>query len=166
MRRGLVKVDPFAGGLPLPKDARTEDPWTYATPEEQERILASCTLPVRHLVAFAMATGLRAGELVSLRLADTHDDRIVVRYGGAPAEPTKGGRVRTVYLNGRAREALTAWFVALPTYTANKRFPEGRNPLGLAFPGRHGAFRNESHVLRWAEWQGILRGARIARRFR
>ena len=166
MRRGLVKHDPFAAGVPVPKDARITEPWTFATPEEQGRILAASKEPIRHLVAFAIASGLRAGELVALRLVDTHDDRVVVRYGGAPAEPTKGGRVRTVFLNGLAKEALTAWLVALPAYTANKRFPEGRNPLGLVFPGRRGGYRCEEHVIRWADWQGILERAGITRKFR
>jgi integrase len=125
MRAGLVKLDPFAGGVPLPKDNRTTEAWTFATVEEQERIVAGARGPERYLVAFAIATGLRAGELVALRLADTHDDRLIVRYGAAPAEPTKGNRIRTVHLNGRAKEALTAWLVALPSYTANKRFLTG-----------------------------------------
>jgi integrase len=166
MRAGQVKLDPFAGGVPLPKDQRTTEPWTFAVPEEQDRIVGAAKGPERHLVAFTIATGLRAGELVALRLADTHDDRIVVRYGAAPAEPTKGNRVRTVHLNGRAKDALAAWLSALPSYTANKRYPDGRNPLGLTFPGRRGAFRNEEHVIRWAEWQGILKRAGITRPFR
>lgn len=166
MRAGLVKLDPFAGGVPLPKEHRTTEAWTFATVDEQDRLVAATRGPERHLVAFALATGLRAGELVALRLADTHDDRVVVRYGAAPAEPTKGNRIRTVHLNGRAKEALTAWLVALPSYTANKRFPEGRNPLGLTFPGRRGAYRNEEHVIRWAEWQAILERSRIGRPFR
>ncbi len=103
---------------------------------------------------------------MALRLVDTHDDRVIIRYGAAPAQPTKSGKIRTVYLNGRAKEALTAWLVALPAYTANRRHPEGRNPLGLAFPGRRGAFRNEEHVLRWADWQAILERAKLGRDFR
>ena len=166
MRAGHTKHDPFAAGVPLPKEVRTTDPWTFATPAEQERILAACKGPVRHLVAFAIATGLRAGELVSLRLADTHDDRVVVRYGGPPDLPTKSGKARTVFLNGHAKEALTAWLAALPAYTANKRHPQGRKPTGLAFPGRRGGFRCEEHVIRWAEWKGILEQAGVTRRFR
>ncbi len=166
MRKGLVKADPFAAGVQVPKERRTEEPWTYAKPAEQEAILAACKGPVRHLVAFAMATGLRAGELVTLRLVDTSEDRIVIRYGAAPDQPTKSGKPRTVHLNALAKEALTAWLAGLPAYTANKRHPNGRNPLGLTFPGRHGAYRDETHVIRWEDWKAILTGARITRKFR
>lgn len=163
LRRDLIRVDPFAAGVPLPKETRTDEPWTYLTPEEQERLLAACKGPERHVIAFSIATGLRAGELVSLRLADTHEDRVVVRYGGAPAEPTKNGKIRTVYLNGLARAALTAWLAAVPSYTACKREPNGRNPSGLTFPSRRGRFRSEEHIIRWAEWKAILERAQIGR---
>ena len=166
MRRGLLKLDPFAGGVPIAKEARTVEPWTYATPDEQRAILDACKGNVRHLVAFAMTTGLRAGELVALRLVDVHEDHVVVRYGGAPELPTKSGKIRRVYLNALAKEALDAWVAELATFTASKKHPHGRNPLGLAFPGRHGAFRCEEHVIRWEAWKAILERAGITRRFR
>jgi integrase len=165
-RKGLVKVDPFAAGVPVPKDARTTDPWTYATQEEQRAILDACRPHERHVVAFAIASGLRAGELIALRLGDVHEDRIVVRYGGAPDRPTKSGKVRTVFLNGLAKTALDAWIAELPKFTATKRFPDGRNPLGLVFPGQLGGFRCEEHVLRWKAWKRVLKTAGITREFR
>jgi len=72
---------------------------------------------------------------------------------------------------GRARwftfeAAMRAWLAALPTYTASKRFPQGRNPLALAFPRRRGGYRDEAHVIKWSDWKAILKRAGIARRFR
>jgi len=170
IRRGLVKIDPFAGGVPLPNDVRTVDPWTFATLPEQEAIQASCNGPLCHLFAFTMSTGLRAGELCALHLEDVHLDaehpQIVVRYGSPPREPTKSGKSRTVYLNAKALAAMRAWLAALPTYTASKRFPQGRNPLALAFPRRRGGYRDEAHVIKWSDWKAILKRAGIARRFR
>ena len=165
MRKGLVKLDPFAAGVAIPKDRRTEEAWTYAIPSEQEAILNACTGPIRHMVAFAMATGLRAGELVALRLEDVHEDRIVVRYG-SPGEPTKSGKIRVVYMNGKAREAMIAASAAISGYTATKKRPEGYNPLGLLFPGQRGCHRSQAHVIKWKEWQAVLKRAGIKRTFR
>jgi len=165
-RRRLTKHN-AALGVRVGAQARVEDEWHYLRPDEQRQLIDAVGDDERPMVVFAMTSGIRAGELVSLRLSDVHDDHVVIRYGGPPDAPTKGGRVRTVYLSSAAKEALDTWIANLPKYTAtSKRWPNGRNPLALAFPGRHGGYRSANHVLAWEEWKAILASAKLERRFR
>jgi integrase len=149
-KRRLIKENPCIG-IRLEVEKRTVDPWTYATPGEQESLVAATPKPLDAIVEFAIGTGLRSGELVSLRLADVHlegpDPFITIRYGGPPNRPTKWGRIRQVPLFGKAQAALSRWLEALPSYAPS-------NPLGLVFPAQGGGFRNHDHVLRWAMWKG------------
>jgi integrase len=149
-KKRLIKENPCAD-IRLEVEKRTEEPWTFATPEEQDAIIAATPKPLDAIVEFAMGTGLRAGELVSLRLADVHlegpDPYVTVRYGRPPAKPTKWGRIRQVPLFGRGMAGLRRWLDALPTYATE-------NPKGLVFPAQRGGFRNHDHVLRWSNWKG------------
>ncbi len=153
-----IKANP-AAGISVQTKKRTEDPWTYATPEEQAALVAAFdALPSgksaeRWIVQFAFGTGLRAGELCALRLRDVHatgpKPHIIVRYGTPPDLPTKSGKIRRVPLFGPGLEAARAWRQALPAYCRS-------NPNGLLFPRAGGAFRDEAHVLPWKVWKGGL----------
>lgn len=160
----VIRVNPVVD-LRVPRERRTKDPWTYLQPAEQRTLMASVVGPERCIVAFAMGTGLRAGELVALRLEDIHDDGaepfITVRYGGAPDKPTKTGKIRQVPLFGLALVAWRVWKENLSRYLAGRR-----NRKGIAFPGRGAGFRSEEHVLRWDEWKHALDKAKLGRRFR
>lgn len=59
----------------------------------------------------------------------------------AYAYPTKGGRPRRVYLNGRAVEALEEWLRLLPAFARD-------NPYGLVFPHADGSPRGSGRVCR------------------
>jgi integrase len=115
----------------------TEEPWTFLEIEEQRKILTSKRIPetARTIIAIAIYTGLREGELFSLRLADVKlkasPPHVVVRYGGKDA-PTKGGRLRRAHLLPAAVEALSRWLKLLPEWAPS-------NPLGLLIPTRGGA---------------------------
>jgi integrase len=150
-------------GLRFDRPAKTEEAWTYLTLEEQGALVHAAKHPIDALITFAIGTGLRAGELVSLRLRDVHidgaDPYVLVRYGGVPAEPTKRGKIRRVPLFGPSLTASAIWLDALPTYAP-------RNPHGLMFPAPRGGFRSEAHVLRWAEWKAIRARAGITRNLR
>lgn len=141
---GHVRIDPTVG-VKLPREKRTDEPWTWLRPAEQALLLARIPIPQRYAVQFAIGCGLRAGELVGLELADVSDTTIVVRYGDKNHAPTKNGKLRYVPLFGVAREAWKLWRAALPTWCK-------KNPLGLAFPGKLGAYRDSSHFFRWADW--------------
>lgn len=165
------------------KEKRTKEPWTYLHPEEQGALVDAHDGPERWIIQFAIGTGLRAGELATLRLSDVHagpnepKPRVVVRYGSAPDLPTKTGKIRTVPLFGLGLEATRAWMGELDTFARRKRrelTPEGQtitrlvgtNKHGLLFPGKHGAFRNEDHILKWDAWQATKRRAGITRKVR
>jgi integrase len=117
---------------------RTEDPWTYLLPAEQRALLVAPVPEVDALqIAVLLGTGVRAGELFSLRLADVHlEDRdpwIWIRYG-SPKGPPKGGKPRHVPVFGLALAAFRRWLELLPSYCPD-------NPRGLAFPGRRGGYQ-------------------------
>ncbi len=173
VRKELIKVNP-ADDVEVRPDKRTSEPWTYLTHEEQDAVIEgaraavaastrSLGIPVDALIEFAMGSGLRAGELVTLRLADVHLDaespHVVVRYGTAPSLPTKTGRIREVPLFGRALDALQRWLATMPSWAK-------KNPHKLVFVGGYGEFRNECHVIRWVLWKDILKRAGITRPFR
>lgn len=148
--------------LRLPRVRRgTREPaaWTYLDPGEQERLLGGEPTAARCVVAFALYTGLRAGELVTLRLADVRPDGIVVRYGKVPDGPTKTGRVRVVPWLPAAREWWARWLAVRPAPTSP-----------LAFPAMRGGFRLPNYTLGFnhhqESWRGLLADAGVTRRVR
>ena len=148
--------------------ARGRDPqgWSYLTLDEQRRLLACEAIPEgdRACIAFAIYTGLRAGELCALRAADVvlgEAPHVVVRYGGPPSEPTKTGRVRVVPLLPGAVVAWRAWQPHRPKSVAAWPAPRGGfrppdSPLGMGTnpPSSNG------------RWREALRAAGITRRVR
>lgn len=158
---GRVESNP-AEKLRAPKGkAATEEPWTFLSPAEQAALLAVPSMPTfwRSAIAFAIGTGLRAGELLCLRLADLHADgpnpRVIVRYGSRRRAP-KSRKIREVPLFGMALQAAREWLPLLATHAP-------RNPDRLAFPGPSGGFVKVSRV---PDWQAWLFAAGIERRVR
>jgi integrase len=143
----LLEANP-ALRLRVAPDKRTKETWLYLMPAEQVRLLQAAPDELsRCIVQTAMGTGLRAGELCAVRLADMFvgdSPRIVVRYGGAPAEPTKWGRIREVPLFGMALDAVKQ----------TKALRLSPNPAGLLFPAPRGGFRPEEHLISWKIWKG------------
>lgn len=169
-----LRGNPCAG-IKLPREARTDDGWTYLQRGEPELIEAACSRDEWLMVAFAWGTGLRQGEQRSLLLRDVHvdgdDPHVVVRYG-APGKPTKAGKPRIVPLFGVALDAAREWLQRLPEYA-----PE--NKRGLMFPAASGEVRARSHFLGtisvkpdgkpWRavdRWGMIVEEAGLGRRFR
>ena len=76
------------------------------SPEEVARLLASTT-NIKHkaLLSLAYATGLRASEVVSLKLTDIDRDRMVIRV-----EQGKGKKDRYVILSPILLEILHEWW--------------------------------------------------------
>lgn len=156
-RREVVKDNPCTRAHIPAKPAVVEEPWTFLEPHEQRALIDVTPEPLRFIVSFAIHTGLRAGELVALRLVDVRasvaEPVVVVRYGKPPAEPTKGKRIREVPLFAAARDAALAWIDQLPRYAP-------QNPNGLMFPRPDGGFRDRHHVLPWETWAGVKEGNR------
>jgi integrase len=134
---------------PEERDDEEDGPWTYLEPLQQVQLVER-GFPdriERLVVKFAMGSGLRAGELVTLGLADVHlDDArpwVYVRFGSAKdgkRRGTKSRKPRVVPLFGMALEALREWMGLLPA-----AFP--KNPHRLVFPRPQGGFRDSNHVL-------------------
>jgi integrase len=153
---------------------RGDEPWTFAELDEQTSLVAAARahckdtprlahMPIDALIDFAMGSGLRPGELVTLRLKDAHinaaNPHVVVRFGSAPDGPTKTKTIREVQLFARAFDGLRRWIASLPKWCRE-------NPQSLVFPRSGGGFRDEDHVIRWDDWKAILKRAGIDRRFR
>jgi integrase len=148
---GIIAVNP-AARLKIKRAKRTHEPWTYLLPAEQRALLEHDAIPEgdRAIMAVAIGSGLREGELFSLRLADLHvggpEPFIFVRYGSLHGPP-KNGKQRRVPLFGLALDAARRWLELLPAFCP-------RNPLGLVFPGARGAHRGRGkhlHRSRWVE---------------
>lgn len=139
------------------EDDGYQDTW-YLDVAEQKRLLeAFGASPERHVVAFAMGTGLRQGEQWCLHLEDLVVDgaepHVIVRFGSWDPikeryRPPKGRRgekkSRRVPLFGVALDAARAWLKLLPSYAP-------KNPLGLVFPQPGGHRRDKKPPRDWAE---------------
>lgn len=150
----------------LRRERRTDDVWRYLDPAQQVRLLAACDAYQWPVVAFAVATGLRAGELVSLRLADVADLESTIRFGGPPDQPTKAGKIRRVPHLELAQEAIAAQLRLLAGPPPRRLDGPWPNPHGLLFPGATGTFRSEQHVFPWASWKRLLADAKAPAGFR
>lgn len=177
VEENLIPANP-ARGVKLEKELRTDDPWTYLTPDEQHRLITCESIPLaeRLIIQFAIGTGMRKGELWCLRRSDVHEkgDRpqVYVRFG-SPGKPPKNGKRRWVPMTALALDAATRWLAILSDYAT-------RNPLGLMFPSRRGYCRHGrrfSASLRDSKgkrvgqgksmsWTEMLRVAGIKRRVR
>jgi len=159
VEHGYAQSNPFAG-LSVQREDGDEDggyqtTW-YLDLDEQSRLVslwdgfADTRRRERHLVSFALGTGLREGEQWCLHLRDVKLDaaspHIVVRYGSWDRERerylTPKGRAgskkeRIVPLFGVGLSAAKAWLAQLNLYAP-------RNPLGLMFPTERGARRDRS----------------------
>ncbi|WP_394825005.1 tyrosine-type recombinase/integrase [Pendulispora albinea] len=103
----------------------------------------------RHIIEFAIGTGLRKGEQFCLHLTDVHVDgenpHVVVRHGSWDPKkqryrPPKGRtgekKTRIVPLFGLGLASARAWLALLPRYTK-------KNPHGLMFPNTKGGRRTK-----------------------
>ena len=73
----------------------------YLTDEEMSRLVDAASDHLRPILIVALSTGMRRGEILSLRWADVH-----VRENYIHIEKTKSGKPRNVPLNRRIIEAL------------------------------------------------------------
>lgn len=122
------RVDAPKRGRPLPK---------VLTAEEMERLIAAAAgkdgaagLRLRCLVEVIYASGLRVSEALNLPVAAVARDPAFLMVTG------KGGKDRLAPLNAPAREAVTAYLIARPSF-----FPSGGTDSPWLFPSRSRAGR-------------------------
>lgn len=143
---GVIGADPIAT-LRVPREAHVsaEDAWTWLRPDEIARVLATCSGPEqRALVATAIYTGLRKGELWQLRWSAVHLDADVPdlevrgKLKSAHAE-------RRVPLLPPVVEALRAWHaVSQPKSKRVVRLD------ALVWPSASGGERRSDDDMGWA----------------
>jgi integrase len=134
---GWVPSNPFRlAGKPKRKKARTEEPWTYLDPREQQALLDAVPEGERDIVEVLLCTGWRPSEAAWLPLADVHLDAVDVHGAKTPyvdVRLSRGGKARKNgvpfrhYLIPRAAEALERWLKRLRKYAP-------KNPRALVFP--------------------------------
>lgn len=157
---GLCEVNP-ATDVEFEEQVRTEHPWMMLRVDEQQALLAATPDPMNLLIATALGTGMRQGEMWGLECSDVHLDavtpHIVVRYGAPGRRPTKTGKIRVVPLVGPAREALPRWMAIRDAWCTR---PTMNN---LVFPLQKGSPRDKKAPRHFKNW---LASAGISRRFR
>src|SRR6201993_2821034 len=113
------------------------------SPEEVGRLLAAAT-NIKHkaLLSLAYATGLRASEVVSLKLTDVDSDRMIIRV-----EQGKGKKDRYVILSPNLLEILRQWW-----HVARKKgwMSPAQPWLFPGYRGRHTTARQLHRVVRLA----------------
>ncbi len=119
-----VSHNPF-DGLSLPTRVQKEQ--RYFTMEEAQKVIAAADEPLRTIFWMAAETGLRAGELLGLRVVDINFERRVVEvrqsiWRGMVQTPKTANAVRCVAISGELCDHLRALI---------SRWVD--NPLGLLF---------------------------------
>lgn len=96
----VTREDPARGVKCIKTEKRVRKPFT---PEEQELLRIACQGDIRitAVLEVLLSTGCRVSEIVGMNRDDINDDEIVV-FG-------KGQKERTVYLNARAKIALSLY---------------------------------------------------------
>ena len=95
-------------GVRVPRQARSDEDWTYLTNDEIRTVFDLPDLPAKQRTAFTVAIhrGMRAGEIWGLRWEDVDFDEREILVRHSFDEPTKGGKVRRVPMLPPFLEAL------------------------------------------------------------
>jgi site-specific recombinase XerD len=117
------------------------------SPEEVGRLLAS-SANIKHKAALSLtyATGLRASEVISLKLTDIDSDRMIIRV-----EQGKGMKDRYVMLSPHLLDLLREWWRA-----ARKKgwMHQGQPWLFPGYRGQHMSARQLHRIVRLAAARG------------
>jgi integrase len=144
-------------GVRVPRQARTDEDWTYLTGDEIRAVFDLPDLPAKQRTAFAVAiyTGMRAGEIWGLHWEDVDFERreILVRYSFDG--PTKGGKVRRIPMLPPVSEALGLW----------RRRDDATRAAGLVFHARDGAMHTKGYDAQWTKKWRSTAGVRADVRF-
>lgn len=114
------------------------------SPDEEERLIAAAPPRLRALIILAIDAGIRAGEMLAIRVKDADLDRNEITLR---AQTTKSGKSRTVPISTQRMRAVIRWFRADDQGRAKPgHSPLIRNRFGKAI----GSFRTtwETTVLR------------------
>jgi len=121
-REVWIRLNPFAAGESLISLADESKRERILTREEERRLLNACSGPRAHLrpiVIAAIDTGMRRGELLSLRWRDVDFEHDLISI---QAFNTKTMRERQVSLTARLSQELTALYEQSPKDPARRVF--------------------------------------------
>jgi integrase len=109
VRREYLAASPFTkGGVSVVKLDREDNRRNRrVSDDEEKRLLAAAPPMLRALIILALDTGVRAGEMLAVRVRDADLDRgeITLR-----ASTTKSGKTRTVPISTQRLRAVIDWF--------------------------------------------------------
>ncbi len=153
----LVDDNPLIG-MKVKDSGRVTETMRPLTFEQCTALLATAKDPI---VAVAVGTGMRSGELRALRWEHVYDlfgddPHVMACYGGTPNKPRKNGRVHRVGLFGVALETLRAM--------SKQLHPDDRT--GIVFRAQRGSYRAVGHAVERDEWIAWLAEAKIDRHVR
>lgn len=144
-------------GMKVKDAGDTEEKMRPLSLAQTKALLAVATDPV---VAIAIGTGMRSGELRALRWSDVHLDgpspHILCCLGAPPKKPRKNGKILRVPLFSTSLEQLTTLFA--------KTHEEDR--VGVIFKSKTGCYRTKGRVVDPKDWKAWLAAAGIDRRVR
>lgn len=148
VKRGLIRANPCID-VELPSMDRTE--MLFLSAEQVEALAAATPLHYRAMIRFAAYTGLRAGELCALRVADlnlpngpVYVTRSLADVGGTLIEgTTKTGRNRRVGIPADLLPELREHLARI-----DRVHPTGTTPEGLVFPGDRGGYLRHRNFMR------------------
>ncbi len=152
----LVDDNPLLG-MKVKDSGRVTETRRPLSLEQCTALLATAKDPI---VAVAVGTGMRSGELRALRWEHVHLDgsspHVMCCYGGTPAKPRKNGKVHRVSLFG----------LALDTFRAMAKRLHADDREGIVFRSFRGSYRAIGHAVERDEWLAWLGEAKIDRRVR
>src|SRR6266508_3337136 len=109
VRREYAPSSPFTrGGVSIIKFDREDNRRNRRiSVEEEERLIAAAPPHLRALIILALDAGVRAGEMLAIRIKDADLDRgeITLR-----AQTTKSGKTRAVPIGTQRLRAVIDWF--------------------------------------------------------
>lgn len=124
VRREYIPNSPFTrGGVSIIKLDREDNRRNRRVgPDEEERLIAAAPAHLRALIILALDTGVRAGEMLAIRVKDVNVDRSEITLRG---QTTKSGKTRAVPISTQRLRAVLDWF----RLDANGEVRPGKAPL-------------------------------------
>lgn len=106
VRWGMLETNPFSR-MEQVKIAETT-PRFFNKPELERLLAVMGEHPFRELVLFAVATGMRQGEILNLRWADVDLSRKLIHIQSNPTFRTKAGKRRTIPMSNTVHAMLSS----------------------------------------------------------
>lgn len=122
--REYISSSPFTrGGISIIKFDREDNRRNRRiSPDEEEHVLAAAPPQLRALIILALDTGVRAGEMLAIRVKDVDVQRNEITLRGPT---TKSGKTRTAPISTQRLRAVIDWFRT----DTNGRTRSGNGPL-------------------------------------